>query len=374
MSPVSAACGVRRTARRRLALAGLGIVVFLAAAALLRSVQGPLKAATIRAQVEAFLAEKDDVDAVFIGSSRVQRGVSPRVVDEKLSTPEREFRSFNLGIAGMRSFEADWLVRRILDAEPARLRFVVIEAPDWKPEHVPQHDFTERYVDWHDARATWLVLRAIWKFNGPWYTKLELSWRNLRFFAMRSVNYATKDRLMARADPAWDRLVAGRGRLRGYQPLDEDTPRVGRRRRRFLENLDWFEKSVADIRAFAEKGQLAIPGAFQTYDLASIEEQVERVREAGATPVYFAAPGLARGPDFSALQRDGVIEHLIDLRDPSEHPDLFAPENRFDREHMNEEGARLMSERIAAELAPIVAGVAAESTSSSRGSTSEDRD
>ncbi len=354
MRPTPDACGVRRTARHRLGLLLIGVAAFLVAGAGLRSLQGPLKAPTLRAPVEAFLAEKDEIDAVFVGSSRVQRGVWPEVIDAQLSSPEREFRSFNLGIPGMKSFEADWLVRRILASNPERLRFLVIEAPLWRPEIVAQHDFTARYVDWHDARATWLVLRAIWRSRVPWQTKVALAWKNLRFFGMRTANYATKDRFSATDDPVWNRLVLGWGGLQGYQPLHEKTPQGVRRRRRFLTQQDAFEKNVARIRRFAEKGQLAEPGGPGAYDQASLEEQAAQIREAGVTPVYFVPPVLLRGPDFAALESQGVIDHLIDLRSPLDHPDLFAAENRFDREHMNEKGARLMSERIASELGPIV--------------------
>ncbi len=356
--PNSTPCSgdVRRNGLYRLALVLVGVAAFVAASSLLRGLQGPLKAPTLRAQVEAFLAAKDEFDVVFVGSSRIQRGIVPRVIDARLSqaagTP---LRSFNLGIAGMRGFEADWLIRRVLESEPARLRHLVVEAPHFQPEVVPQHDFTARYVDWHDARATWLVLRAIWRSSVSLPTKLELTWRNLRFFAMRSANYATSERFFRVEDPAWDRIVAGWGSLQGYQPLDEKTPQGARRRKRFLRNVEGFEANVEAIRLLAEAGRLAAPGSRLVYDQESLVEQADAIRAAGITPVYLATPALVRGPDFSTLHREGVIEHLIDLRDPNTDPELFSKRNRFDREHMNERGARILSARIADDLAPLVA-------------------
>ncbi len=355
-NPIACAGDARRVGVRRAGLVLLGLVAFLCVGALLRSFLGPLKAPTLRAQVEAFLDQKDDVDVVFVGSSRIQRGVVPTVVDARLSEAAgRPVRSFNLGIAGMRSFEADWLIRRILRSEPARLRHLVVEAPNFRPEVTPQHDLTARYVEWHDERATWLVLRAVWRSRLPLWTKLELTWKHLRFYVMRSANYATRGRFVGLNDPAWDRIVAGWGRAQGYQPLDERKPQGRRRRARFLRSLEGYEANVDIMRRFAAVGVLADPGSARVFDRASLSEQAAAIRAAGVTPVYLATPALARGPDFAALEREGVIEHLIDLRDPRRHADLFDKKNRFDREHMNKRGAKILSNRIADGLAPLVA-------------------
>lgn len=358
MSPVPAACGARRAALRRLGLVVLAGVGFLVMAALLRSAQGPVKAPTMRAQLEAFLAEKDEIDAVFVGSSRVQRGVSPRVVDQQLSSEGHPFRSFNIGIPGSRSFETDWVVRRILDAEPEKLRFLVIEAPTWQPELAPRHDFTERYVEWHDARATWLELRAIWRENVSVWGKLDLSWRALRLFVMRSTNYATVGRFSFARDPIWDRVVLGMGRLQGYQPLDTRVTYGARRRAKFLASLPTYEMRVEQLRSSAENGQLVDRAALDTYDRQSLEEQARYVEARGVTPVYLVPPLLHPSLDFSALLREGIIPHLIELKSPLVYPELFDVDNRFDREHMNETGARLMSEAIAQQLAPVIAEAA----------------
>ena len=332
----------------------MAAVAFVGTTVVLRSIQGPLKAPTLRAQVEAFLAEKDDIDAVFVGSSRVQRGVSPSVIDERVSTAKHPFRSFNLGIAGMRSFEADWLIRQVLDSKPERLRFLVIEVPDWEPELAPRHDFTERYVEWHDARATWLELRAIWRQGVSIWRRLELSWRALRFFLMRSSNYATVYRFNFGEDPVWERLVLGWGQLQGYQPLDEHVAKGARRRAKFLSNPQLFEAAVARLRKLAEAGPPVAAAALERYDRGSLEDQVRYVDSRGVTPVYLVPPLLYPVADFSALAREGVIPHLIDLKNPLLHPELFDADNRFDREHMNEEGARMMSEKIAEQLAPLI--------------------
>lgn len=90
----------------------------------------------------------------------------------------------------------------------------------------------------------------------------------------------------------------------------------------------------------------------------ALKRQVAEMMESFAQPVYLAPPLLLRVADYAKMEREGSIPHLIDLRDPRDHPELFDSGNRFDREHMNQEGARLMSELIAEQLEPLMAEAA----------------
>ena len=111
----------------------LGLALHLGVAAAVRSaIPWPLDAAW-RAKVHAFRAEKDSFEGVVIGSSRVLRGVRPDILDAGLSTPSHPVRTFNLGVAGMRGWEARELQSQILAMNPERLRWIVVEALDFSP-------------------------------------------------------------------------------------------------------------------------------------------------------------------------------------------------------------------------------------------------
>jgi hypothetical protein len=71
-----------------------------------------------RAALDFFLETRDDYDAVYIGSSRFERGIRPEVIDPLMSTPERPFRSFNLAMPAMRSFEINYLMEYVLALGP----------------------------------------------------------------------------------------------------------------------------------------------------------------------------------------------------------------------------------------------------------------
>jgi len=349
------ACGARRTARRRLGRLVLVGVAFLATTVLLRNLQSPPLTPTLRPKLDSFLADKDAYDAVFIGSSRVQRGVQPQVIDERLSSPGRRFRSFNLGVPGMDGFEADRVLREVLASDPERLRLVVLEVPQWRVPGLAPSRHTERYVEWHDLPATCAVLGSIWRQPFPLAAKLTRTWEHLRAFLLRASNYATAARFGAVRAPAVERLVAGLAAVRGYLPLHEDLGgRLADRRRRFLAAPAEYRGKVARLRRLAGRGTLASAEVDRRYDRRALARQVERVRASGARAVYLAPPLLTPAADYARMAREGLIPHLIDLRDPREFAELFDPRNRFDREHMNQDGARLMSAIIAEQLAPMI--------------------
>lgn len=349
-------CARRSVAPRRLGLVVLGWAAFLSATWVVARVQGPLRAASLRPQLEAALADLDGYDAVFIGSSRVQRGVQPEVLDARLSTPGRPFRSFNLGVAGMKSFEADRVVSEVLAAGSSRLRLLLIEAPEWQVDAQPLHMFTARFTDWHDPHRTWLVLRSIWRSEGSWLRKLELSWMHVRLFFTRLSNYGSHPRFGT--DSSWSRRVKRMADVQGYLPLEIRRGNAARRRAAFVADPSPYEAVVRQLRQRARRGDLSDASRTLGYDRESLRQQVERIERAGLTPVYLVPPLTEPTADFAALAEEGLIPHLIDLRDPLEYPELFRVENRFDKEHMSIDGAREMSRAIAEQLEPVWNGVA----------------
>ncbi len=353
----TASCAGRSAARRRVGLVLLGLAAFLSATWVVARVQGPLRAPSLRPQLEAVLADLDGYDAVVIGSSRIQRGVQPEVLDARLSAPGRPFRSFNLGVAGMKSFEADRVVSEVLAAGSSRLRLLLIEAPEWQADAKPLHMFTARFTDWHDPRRTWLVLRSIWRSEGSLLRKLELSWLHVRLFFTRLSNYGSHERFGS--DSGWSGRVERMADVQGYRPLEISRGNAARRRAAFVADPSPYQAVVRQLRHRARGGALSDSSRTRRYDRESLRQQVERIEEAGLTPVYLVPPLTAPTADFAALAEEGLIPHLIDLRDPLEYPELFQVESRFDKEHMSIRGAREMSQAIAEQLEPVWTGVAA---------------
>src|SRR6185369_9557893 len=103
----------------------------------------------------------DDYDTLFLGSSRVYRGIIPAVFDKLTAAAGVPTHSFNLGIDGMKPPEDAYVLERVLALRPKRLRWVFIETGDVRQNVIRGGVGDVRSVHWHDTRRTILVLKAL---------------------------------------------------------------------------------------------------------------------------------------------------------------------------------------------------------------------
>lgn len=144
----------------------------------------------LRAKYEFFAEHRDEFDVVYVGSSRVFRAFDPLVFDAELAASGVEARSFNFGVGGMRGFEQDFVLRRLLELEPARLEWVLLEGGEWDPEFDYSFNaFSWRSVFWHSPGETLAVLATLWKGGGPPLHRLELARQHLLLALHRFSSY-----------------------------------------------------------------------------------------------------------------------------------------------------------------------------------------
>ncbi|MBA3963736.1 MAG: hypothetical protein H0X40_17800 [Chthoniobacterales bacterium] len=78
-------------------------------------------------KLQWFEQHKDEFDIVFVGSSRIYHGVSPKLFDQITAQSGHHWRSFNLGKDGMVQGECLAVVRQIVALHPQKLRYVFFE-------------------------------------------------------------------------------------------------------------------------------------------------------------------------------------------------------------------------------------------------------
>src|SRR6185295_4580036 len=104
-----------------------------------------------------FARNRDRIDVLFVGSSRFYHQIIPAQFDAAVG----EGRSFNFGYDGMWPPESFYLLRRLLDLRPARLKWVVIDLMDINTQLDALNVSTLRMAYWHDLRHTALAFRDI---------------------------------------------------------------------------------------------------------------------------------------------------------------------------------------------------------------------
>ena len=156
-----------------------------------------------------FDAHRDDYDVLFVGSSRVFRGVVPEVFDREMARRGHPVRSFNFGVSGMAGYETSALARRILDDPPRRLRWVVVELDGWDPSLPPENRFKRRTVAWHDLAETLSAVRTAWASDRPALQRLDLTSSHLLHWAARSTGAGRGRALLGEIGSVFDSEGSG---------------------------------------------------------------------------------------------------------------------------------------------------------------------
>lgn len=327
---------------------------FLAAGALVGSLVPWPEEYGLRSKFEYFAAHKDEFDVVYIGSSRVFRAFDPEVFDATLAERGRPLSSFNMGVGGMLSFEQDFVLQRLLELEPARLRWAFLEGGEWDPDFDYSFNvYSWRSVFWHALPQTLDVLQAAWHDPVSAERRWEIVRTHAALFLSRLTNYGMgKEILAAWQGPAVD--VRGRSLGpeelalgRGFEPADVQAQQAGafQKPEEIWTDLDYYHRRVEKI--VSDGASREDPPALARVPARALERQLGAARERGVELVYVLPPGLEGAPVRQALHRRGDIPALLDFNRPERYPQLFDVEQRFDPKHLNRRGAEEFSRLLA---------------------------
>jgi hypothetical protein len=334
----------------------------------------------MRPKLEAFEQQKDEIDAIFFGSSRAYRDIVPVAFDAVVEERGRPFRSFNLGLQGGWAYEVDHLLEHVLEMRPKRLRYVILEVQSFGPWLPERNRFSERSVYWHCLHHTLHAMHRSWQLfvehlgwvrtaaaadheKGPLdlfsLEYLALGWDHLKLWGWRLGNYGAGPRMFLAAtgldgkrdDPYRANFAA----QRGFEGLDEIDPAMfadrNERRRRFERNLDGYQLEVDDLRENQFEELVPLPEKH----LAMFERQLERIREMGLRVILVIPPGTLRDKEVETMKVRGLLPGVHWFQDPVAHPQLYELDARFDGNHLNTAGAeafsRLFARSAAEELA-----------------------
>ncbi len=317
-----------------------------------------------------FAAHKDEFDFVFIGSSRVTNQISPRVFDQAMAAAGRPCRSINLGYAAMFLPESALLIDRVRALHPARLRGMLVELSNPTPRHDAQHPLMAREIYWHGPVGTALACAAVLTESSPGYSgaeRREQFWRQLSIQARCSLHLGSGPDLTEHLRTVRRRRVSARHPSRqvlgpdgdGFSPL---TTRLGQgepggsfKTGGSAVDLRSFQDSVVTLRAEEIAPPKPTPRTFartagQSILRALLERQASALQAAGIEPVYFIGPGTTREEPFLDLAARGIVPRLLAFNDPTAYPELYQPEVRADRYHLNAQGAELLTRLLVRRL------------------------
>ncbi|MCB9914264.1 MAG: hypothetical protein H6828_03820 [Planctomycetes bacterium] len=391
---------------RRLAPVLLFLAVFVPTSLLMGALVPWPSEYGVRSKWEYWQAHKTEFDAVFVGSSATSYGLIPPDIDRELAARGHELRTFNLGIGGMTEFEADHMVRAVLDEAPPNLKYLLIEVSGWGARVYggKQAHLSPRLLYWHTPEMTLDALRACFRGDRPdagaWYLEpLPLLWNAfLANFVVAGEagpeaegtagawnRFLAGLRLPVRSDEDWRlasaRLHAelclheltGKGQgariVSGLLGLDaaEVLPTAAELRREggyidldhiegdewqawraeFLGDLEGYTQRVRAITA-ANEQPIPVEGHSAAYWFT---KQVEAARAKGVEPIFYFGPRTASSPLAYRLAEAGVLPTFFGFNRPERYPALYRFENHFDENHLTRSGAEIFSKLLADALA-----------------------
>jgi hypothetical protein len=340
---------------RRIFAIALCMAAFGATAALI-GWAAPLSAPPeISQKLLAFAAQRDDTEVLFFGSSHVFRGIDPRSFDEGMRAAGHPVRSFNFALKGMRPHEANALLRHVLSLRPRQLRWVFIEWGTWDPWIPSANRFKQRAVFWHDRRETLSAIVGSWRSDRDLLDRFDLVATHALHFLHRALATGRgPDAVLAigATAPAYetpDRFVVSR---RGYNPYTDREFAQGptaEHRRRYLADLPTISSDWQTLSGANQRSVDVAPARWSPLGV-----QIDDVRDAGAEPIYLIMPTSHAEPLAYSAAAEGLVPHLIGFNDPARYPDLYQPDARFDRNHLNQRGGRAFSLELARRFAEEV--------------------
>jgi hypothetical protein len=346
------------TALRGIVPVGAAIVGFLLVVWCVDAVLPPREMpSTIREKLGYLAAHKDEYDVLFLGSSRIQNHAMPGIFDRLAAAGGRPVKSFNAGVASMHAPEDTWFLEQILTLKPKRLRWVFVEADYFPTELQADQQGTLRGVAWHDwPRFRQLAERVLIMKKGiGWRDKVGDTFGRFRDFLQHLAAFGARATNLGRGIQLFERWQQGVPWGENPEPLNPE--KLGPHQDGWLAAKpedDDDHKRLAQVletrRASPPKPQQA-----DRISQAALGDLIDRVTAAGAVPILVIPPRARSNYFIPSPANARRAAAVIDLCDPGDHPELYAPENRIDSSHLNEHGAeiftRLLAERFL-QLAP----------------------
>lgn len=256
------------------------------------------------------MAAQEDIDTVFIGSSRTHFQFVPKAFDAESNRMGKSVRSFNLGLVGAFGHEIDYLLERhVLPA--VDVRYILIEFRGFEYQCPDQRERTFREIYWHDTRRTLDSISTTMKSHlGP------LRWAevqdDLMHFGLRFIG-----RWPDRRGPV--SKTDSRGYTEWLLDGDQNAPEV--------------------IGEMQYDGNLVV-------NTSALLRQQARLHALGIEVFYVLPPGAPRFRELERLEAAGQVKHVIRLNDPARYPELFDSGIKGSL-YLLREGADRYSQRVA---------------------------
>ena len=287
----------------------------------------------------------EKVDIIFLGSSRIRRGVIPNLFDSITNGfTKRAGISYNLGNPASAVGENLYLLRNYAGSDAGKhLKTVMIE---WVGAYLPTpvRYGTERARYWMDAQS--LAEQVALMKSHPGLTtavmqeKIQYAFgaflhRNL---GLRRVSNVWMDTFKSDIS---EEVTKGYHRVYDRHALHiskKESPTTGIR----VYGPKQAQSAVTNARKIHAMEHLVIPSE----DVRLWGRLINKYKQQGIRLVIMIPPGPVNERQLALIRRLPK-GHYIDLSDPDQYPELYNPDLFYDFVHLNHDGAKLLTQYLA---------------------------
>ncbi len=301
-----------------------------------------------------YARHQDEYNTVFVGSSRVYRQIAPAVFDRTLNAASGPpSRSINLGVPSMFLPESLFIIDRILDLKPVRLRRMFIELDDPKLRLEEHAGLVRREVYWHGPEATALTcanilsahsIRWLDRFFMLGHQGVLLTRRCVHLGRGREVMSAWWSRREPDGTPVDETLLMGVAKD-GFVPYRATLGEGTGKDRGDQADARHYLAEVETLRA--GRGHPRRPQRTTALLRWVLRRKVGALRARGIEPFFVVAPVTTGEEGFLRLPAEDVPAVLLAFNDPGAYPALYEVAARADTIHLNERGSRLFTQFLA---------------------------
>ncbi|MBA3963366.1 MAG: hypothetical protein H0X40_15895 [Chthoniobacterales bacterium] len=300
--------------------------------------------AVVTPKLRYFAAHQNEFDTIFVGSSRVYRGIEPATFDATMRDRGVPTRSFNFGADGMHPPERFFVLAKILALRP-HLRRIFVELDNLSVNWLPGEEGSQRTVYWHDWASTRIIFAKVLRLDR--HEKLKRDWQ--RYLKSREILdqhfalFLRNETNVGRAQDQIPELL--------HSPTNEDlVQKIGGR----AEGFNPFQRHLSSNAAVAYQNQLAresaettSPNYLDTEEERAFRRVAAQIRALGAEPIFLVMPAKPAQP---SRFHDPAPAPVLAFNSPATYPELYRSSIRVDDEHLNAEGAtefsRLLGQRV----------------------------
>jgi hypothetical protein len=290
-----------------------------------------------------FGKNKDRYDVLFLGSSRFYHQIIPLQFDQRVVAArggDKGVRSFNFGYDAMWPPESFYMMRRILELKPARLKWVFIDTLGMVANLEAENRDTQRTAYWHDWQHTRIAWEGVMDMPSPPVRKWRLLAGHGSLFVRQMTNQGRGAEWLNYAMGVEKRKKASRWALpkvwaatEGYA-AEPSVAFSGKALERYEEKVEEMREGIPEVPARP---------SFRR----ALDDIVREVKAAGMEPILILPPSVDFRENFTGLP-EGVPTWRYN--DPVSFTELYETANRFDDAHLNHSGAMIFTDLLAAKF------------------------